>query len=257
MSPTRVLAVAANSFMEVVRERLLYLAAIFALLLLGAMALLPKIALGTSEKILIDLGLGAIGLLAALVATFVGTSLLNKEIERRTILVLVPKPVSRTELIVGKHLGLWAVTSTIVALMAAFHLAALGISGYSFPAGAMALSLLFLSLELALLMAAAILFGSFTNSILAMLLSLGIYVMGHLSGDLLELGKLSESPALERATRWLYYILPDLERLNFRNEAAYGLLPSPPELFGSALYGVVYVVLLLALAAAIFERRQF
>ena len=155
MSPARVLAVAANSFMEVIRERLLYLAAIFALLLLGAMQLLPKIALGTSEKILIDLGLGAIGLLAALVAVFVGTSLLNKEIEKRTILVLVPKPVSRTELIVGKHLGLWAVTSVMVALMATFHLAALGIGGYSFPAGAMVLSLGFLLLELALLVAVA------------------------------------------------------------------------------------------------------
>ncbi len=243
--------------MEVIRERLLYLVAAFALLLLGALQLISKISLGLDEKIAIDLGLGAIGLLSTLVAVFVGTGLLNKEIEKRTILILVPKPVSRPELIVGKHLGLWAVTSAMVALMGAAHFAILSLSNYSFPAGAMSLALVFLSLELALLVAAAMLFGSFTNSILAMLLSFGVYVMGHLSRDLLELGELSENPGIERATRWLYYILPDLERFNFRNDAAYGLLPTSPELLGSALYGGVYIILLLALAAAVFQRRQF
>ena len=257
MSVMRIFAVAANSFMEVIRDRLLYIAAVFALLLLGAMQLLPKISLGASEKILLDFGLGAIAILATLVAIFVGTSLLNKEIEKRTVLVLIPKPISRPELIIGKHLGLWWVTGLMVVLMAVFHVVALQLTGQSVPLGAIAIAVAFLLLELGLLMAVALLFGSFTNSILAMLLSFGVYVMGHLSEDLLELGELSNSEALARTTRWLYFVLPDLERLNFRNEAIYDLLPPAPELLGTALYGGVYVVALLAIATAIFQRRQF
>ncbi|MEO0949217.1 MAG: ABC transporter permease [Cyanobacteria bacterium J06641_5] len=252
-----IFAVAANSFMEVIRERLLYLAAFFALLLLGAMQLLPKISLGTSEKILLDLGLGAIAILATLVAIFVGTSLLNKEIERRTVLVLIPKPITRSELILGKHFGLWWVTSLMVILMSVFHVVALQLTGQVIPLGAIAISVAFLLLELGLLMAVALLFGSFTNSILAMLLSFGVYVMGHLSEDLLELGELSKSESLAQTTRWLYFVLPDLERLNFRNEAIYDLLPPAPELWATALYGGVYIVVLLAIATTIFQRRQF
>jgi len=44
-------------------------------------------------------------LLGLIVAVFVGTGLVNKEIEKRTVLVLIAKPISRVEFITGKHLG--------------------------------------------------------------------------------------------------------------------------------------------------------
>jgi hypothetical protein len=47
--------------------------------------------------------------------------------------------------------------------------------------------------------------------------------MGHLTQDLVALGELSENPALQRVTNGLFLVLPDLERLNLRNEAIYGM----------------------------------
>ena len=77
------------------------------------------------------------------------------------------------------------------------------------------------------------------------------------SRDLVELGKLSQNENVEFFTQTLSLIVPDLERLNLRNEAVYGLLPDPGQLFAHALYGIFYIGLVLAIAIAIFSRREF
>jgi len=253
----RVGAIAANGFREVIRDRILYFIGFFALLMVIALRLLPQISVGADEKILLDLSLGGIGLLSAVVAIFVGTGLINKEIEKRTVLVLIPKPITRAELMIGKHLGLSAVLVVLVAVMGVIGFGLLSLNGISYPHGAIALSLLYLVIELSLLVAVALLFGVFTSSILATLLSFGVYLVGHFSRDLLELGNLSDNASVKTFTQTLYLILPDLSRLNFRNEAVYGLLPNVGDLLSNALYGILYTILLLAVATLIFSRRQF
>ena len=55
----------------------------------------------------------------------------------------------------------------------------------------------------------------------------------------------------------LYTILPDLSRLNFRNDVVYGVIPDANTLIFSAIYGIVYVILLQAIAIFVLSRRQF
>ncbi|MEC4983571.1 MAG: ABC transporter permease [Oscillatoria sp. PMC 1068.18] len=257
MNIVRIWAIATNGFQETIRDRVLYLIGFFALLLAIALRLLPEIAATTENKIFLDLGLAAIALLSAVVAIFVGTGLINKEIEKRTVLVLIPKPISRAEFIIGKHLGLAGVLVVLVTVMTLIYFGLLVWGQITFPLGSIVVSMVYLFLELILLVAAAIVFGVFTSSLLATLLTFGIYLMGHFSRDLVELGNLSENESIQFFTSGLYLVLPDLSRLNLRNEAVYGLLPPVPDLLGDALYGLVYTVVLLAIAIVIFSRRQF
>ncbi|MGG6239842.1 ABC transporter permease [Nodosilinea sp. AN01ver1] len=256
---SRVGVIARTVFLEVIRDRILYLVALFALVMVIARVLLPDISAGAENKILLDLGLAAIHLLSVVVAVFVGTGLINKEIEKRTVLVLIAKPVSRAEFIVGKHLGLTAVLAVLIAALGLIFVVVLGVSGVPFSLSSIGLALLFMALEAALLVAVAIVFGVFTSSLLATLLTFAVYLMGHLSQDMVAFGELSENPAVQRLTNALYLVLPDLERLNLRNAAAYGmeLLPSAAALGGHALYGLLYTALLLAVAILVFSRRQF
>ncbi|HEY9635368.1 MAG TPA: ABC transporter permease [Coleofasciculaceae cyanobacterium] len=257
MSFSRIWAIASNGFREVIRDRVLYLIGFFALLLVIALRLLPEVAATTENKILIDFGLGAINLLSVVVAVFVGTSLINKEIEKRTVLALIPKPVSRAEFIIGKHLGLSGVLAVLVIAMTAVYLILLSFSRIEYPFGTILVSTLYMFLELCLITAVALMFGVFTSSLLATLLTLGVYLMGNLSPDLLKLGNLSRNSNIQTLTQWLYLVLPDLSRFNFKNEAVYGLLPSPQTLLGNAIYGLFYTMLLLAIAILIFSRREF
>ena len=257
MNLFRIWAIAANGFREVIRDRILYVIGFFAIFLALALRLLPEISVGADGKIFLDLGLAATSLLGAIVAIFVGTGLINKEIEKKTVLVLIPKPISRTEFIVGKHLGLSAVLAAMIAIMTVIYLAMLYWAKIPFSLSSILLSQAFLFLELAVLTAVAILFGVFTSSILATLFSFGIYFMGHISKDLLKLGAITKNDNIETLTKSLYLVLPNLERFNLKNDAVYGLLPASSELFSTLLYGILYIILLLTIANLIFARRQF
>ena len=257
MNLIRVFTIANNGFKEVIRDRILYFIGFFSLLLILAQRIIPEIAAGTHEKILLDFGIGAIAILSIIVAIFVGTALINKEIEKRTLLMLIPKPISRAELILGKHLGLTGVLGVMIAIMMAIYLVMLSVSEISYPTQALIVSGVYLLIELALIVAVAILFGVFTSSILATLLSFGVYLMGHFSEDLVELGKLSKNANIESLTTSLYLVLPNLSRLNLKNDAVYGQLPTSGELISHALYGLLYTSLVLIISIMIFAQKEF
>lgn len=257
MNIGRILVITANVFREVIRDRVLYLVGLFALLLAASVRLLPEVSAGTEHKILLDVGLAAMSLLGLVIAVFVGTGLINKEIEKRTVLVLMAKPISRTEFVVGKHLGLSAVLVVLVSIMTGLYLGVLSLSQVPHPTVNILISSGFLFLQLALMTAVAIVFGVFTSSLLATLLTFGVYLMGSFSTNLVALGAQTKNPALEQLTRNLYLVLPDLSRLDLKNQAVYGQLPSSDVLLTNAAYGLLYIVVLLAIATLIFSQREF
>lgn len=259
MNPKRVFVIAVNVFREVIRDRALYIILLFALLLVAASFLLPEIAAGTDGKVLLDLGLGAIEILGLVVAVFVGTGLVNKEIEKRTVLVLMAKPISRAEFIFGKHLGLTAVIAVLVAAMTLINLLVLSWRQVSYSFSSVLLSSFYQIFELSLIAATAILFGVFTSSLLAALLTFAVYLMGNITRDLIAFSRLSENPQLQQLMQGLYLLLPDLSRLDLKNQAVYGLqvLPGAIDLIGSALYALIYIIVLLIIASTVFAKRQF
>lgn len=257
MNIKRIWAIATNCFLEVIRDRILYFLGFYALLFGLAVRVLPDVSATAGNKIVVDFGLGMIGILSVLVAIFVGTGLVNKEIEKRTILVLIPKPISRAELIIGKHLGLSAVIAVMLVAMTGIYFAFLAATQIPLPTVPILISILYLFIELMLVIAVAIAFGVFTSSLLATLFSFGMYLMGNFSTDLVKLGEVSKNANVQWLAENVYTVLPDLSRLNFRNEVVYGVIPDSNILLSSAVYGIVYIILLQAIAIFVFSRRQF
>lgn len=103
-----ILAIARNSLVESIRQP------VFAVLLLaGMLALALNVALAAftledDNKLLVDLGLSTLFLCGLLLAAFTATSVLTREIENRTVVTVVSKPVPRPAVIVGKYLGVAA-----------------------------------------------------------------------------------------------------------------------------------------------------
>lgn len=257
MNLRRVITIAINVFWEVIRDRVLYLVGIFAIIMGAAIRFIPELAASTEQKIILDIGIALIGLLGLLVTVFIGTGLVNKEIEKRTVYVLISKPISRSELILGKYLGLSSVLGVLVFLMMIIYLAFLTLSRISYPALSLWIAGGFIWIELSLLTAVSILFGVFTSSLLAAMLTFSVYIMGHASRDLVTLGKLTKNPTIEAFMMNLYLVLPDLQRLNLKNDAVYGQIPSLPDLLSNGGYAIIYMILLLSLASLIFSRREF
>lgn len=255
----RVFVIAKNVFQEMVRDRILYIIGFYALTLAIGLRVLPEFAAATEDKMFLDFGLAIMTVVTLIVAIFVGTGLVNKEIDKRTILVLIAKPVSRSEIISGKFLGLSTVLAVLVAAMTVIYLGFLQIGNIPHSVLSIVIAGGFLILQLSLITAVAITFGVFTSSLLAVTLTFAVYLMGNITPDLVNLGRLSKSPVIERVTQGLYLILPDLSRLDFKNDAVYGLraLPDATALTTNVVYGLFYSFMLLAIANVVFSRREF
>jgi len=255
----RIWTIARNVFLEVIRDRILYVVGVFGIIMVMAITLLPEVAAGTEDKLIVDTGLAAINVLSLFVVVFIGTGLINKEIEKKTVLVLIAKPVSRAEFILGKHLGLSLVMLVLIGSLTALMLGLLSFSEIPYQLGLMLLATLFMFLEMVLLIAAAMMFGVITSTVLATLMTLAIFAVGHETRNILALDKIAESENFSRIAEGLFLVLPDLERLNLKNEIANGFVapPSGGGLLENAAYGLIYTALLLTVTVAVFERRQF
>jgi Cu-processing system permease protein len=257
MNIVRVWAIGTNVFREVFRERVLYVAALFGVALVIAVLLLNEVSGGAEGKISLDAGLAGISLLGLTVAAFMGAGLINKEIEKKTALVLIAKPMSRSEFIVGKHLGLTSILGVLVVLMNLMLFGVMTWRGIPFSWTSLSVSGLYLILELSLMTAVALLFGVFTSSLIATVLTFAVYLMGRSSQNLVTLSQSIKTESVKSIVKGIYLIFPDLSRLNLKDQAVYGILPDAGTLTLNAGYGILYIVLLLAIASLIFSRREF
>ena len=107
------------------------------------------------------------------------------------------------------------------------------------------------------MVAIAIFFSSFTTPMLSALFAGGFWLVGNLTRDLREIGSGSELAAVREVTAWLYRLLPDLASFDLTLEAAHGLPITAADVWLPLLYGVCYAAVVLVLAVAIFERRDF
>ncbi|NET71807.1 MAG: ABC transporter permease subunit [Sphaerospermopsis sp. SIO1G2] len=259
MNPSRTLTLAKNVFQEVIRDRILYIIGFYAIILAIANRAIFEFASTTQDKIFLDFCLATMNAIGLIIAIFIGTGLVNKEIEKRTILMLIAKPISRGELITSKYLGLSGVLGVLLLAMTVIALIFLQISQMSYPFTSVLIAIIFIFLQLTLITAVAITLGVFTSSLIATALTFAVYLMGNITQDLVALGRLTENPAVERFTQFLYLIIPDLSRLDLKNDAIYGIqaIPDPLTLFGHGVYGIFYSMMLLAIAILIFLKKEF
>jgi ABC-type transport system involved in multi-copper enzyme maturation permease subunit len=252
---SNVVVLAWNTVRELVRSKLLYNLFIFAALLIASSMFVAQLTIGQWDRIILDQGLAAIEVVGALVAILIGVNLVAGEIERKTIFPTLAKPISRSAFLLGRYAGLLAVLAVNVVVMltllsAVLHLAGYGLSRTALEAGVL------IGVELALLAAVAALFSSFSTPILAAGFSIAFFLIGHLLGDLRAFGERSKSGLTRTLTGFFYRLLPDLELLNLKSQAASQIAVDHRFVLRSGAYGLAYAAALLVLAALIFRRRD-
>ncbi len=103
---SHILPIAINTFREAVRNRVLYVLLFFSVLILLGAWVASTLSIEAPERIVRDLGVGAINIISGLIAVFVGIGLVYNDLDKKTIYTIVSKPISRWHFIAGKYLGL-------------------------------------------------------------------------------------------------------------------------------------------------------
>ena len=250
---SRVAAIARWTTVEMLRERILYVVLLFAALLVASSSVLTSLAPGAQRKVVVDFGLAAIDLLGVLVILLSGSTLVRREMERRSLDILLSKPLTRLEYLLGKCLGLLATLVVLMAAMTGILILSLEAGGVGWQARYFA-AILGSGLSMMVMASIAVLFSTFTSPTLAALATLALFVAGNLSGGMLRLVHTGTGGGLLEAAS---LAVPSLGLFNLRGEVVHGV-PVPPERFiVSVAYALAYATTALTLAAWIFHRRDF
>ncbi len=250
--------VALNTFREAVRDRVLYNLVFFALLMMAAAVAVGQISIGIEETVIVSLGLSAISVIGLLISIFIGVALVSKEMDKRTLYALLAKPVRRWEFVLGKFGGLVLTLAVNTAAMALGLLLVMLYVKHSLERGdtAVLVAVYFIWLKLALVVALALMFSCFTTPLLAILFTVGLYIVGLYVQELRNLPVEVMSPAMAAFTKWLSYMLPNFENFNVMAMAAHQRAVPGALILQNTLYAVIYCAIVLTAAAAVFSRRN-
>jgi ABC-type transport system involved in multi-copper enzyme maturation permease subunit len=249
----KILAITGVTVREALSRKVQVNLLFFGLLLVLASFLASALTIGEQHRIIADLGLSAMAFVSTLMAAFLGAGLIAGDLERRVIYTVVAKPVSRSDYLIGRYLGLAAALVMNLLAMAVL-LAALLVAeaGSSAPLdAALGAAVLMLCAQTLVVAAVATMFSSFTSTTLAAIFTLSIAIAGHLTNDMRALWK-----GWAWLPRILWYAIPNLGSLTL-NEAVIYRAHVGPSVLLPALYALCYSAAALALGAAIFERRDF
>jgi ABC-type transport system involved in multi-copper enzyme maturation permease subunit len=250
------LAIAVNTFRETIRDRVLAVIVVFALLMIVGGLWLGSISLGEQGRMMTDFGLVAVSAFGLIVAVFVAAGLVRKEMEKRTVYVLFSKPVSRGTFIAGKFLGLCVTMAIVLAGMGVFLFVLVWLVGRH-PSGYLLLAVLLIYVQLLAIMAVTIFFSTMGSAILASVLGICVYVAGQLSHNVLSLAKLGHS-GLTTALSWVVYVLiPNFSAIDVKAGAVGEQTTAWGQVLLWTAYLLAYVVVVLALATLVFRRKEF
>lgn len=257
-----ILIIAQNTFRESVRDKVLYNLLFFALLLVATSLIIAEISLNLEQLVIARMGLSVMLFFGTLISIFIGTGLVYKEIDKRTIYAMLAKPIRRSEFILGKFLGLGLTILVNCVAMLTGIIIALTYLSYSkqglikIPWAIFSASYL-IYLELLIIVAFSLLFSSFSTPALSMVFSIIIYIIGSSSRDLILFANSITSQIFKSLFIGLYYILPNLFNFNYISYVARGGIIPLRDIGTTTLYAIIYIGILLIATIIVFEKRNF
>ena len=215
----------------------------------------------------LTLSLSLISFILLLLAVFLGGTSLWRDIERRYTFSVLGLPLSRQSYMIGRFGGvalfvlLAAVVLGIAAFAVVFYSTTLYPSERPIIWSNMAICILFDALKYILLIAVAFLLSTVSTSFfLPVFGAIATFLAGGVTQQVYEFVNSpvakTLSPLVKQLATGLYYILPNFGAFDLKVNAIYGLPIPSNGLFFTAAYFMVYVGLLLSVAAAIFARRE-
>jgi ABC-type transport system involved in multi-copper enzyme maturation permease subunit len=271
--------VASATFFEARRRRFTNVILIFAVILIGLSSFFASLSPSAELNMFLDVGLGAIRLCGMLIAVFMGSRLIADELDKKTADVILAKPVRRSDFVIGKFLGAWVTILVFLVIMSIAFLIVYELKAPMLVKKAQAIGLplsleetranvmkaeFLILFEMMVLSSIAITVSTVASWIFAAVFALTTYFAGQLASYFHHMAtfsdahvKLDTSP-VTRAFAWLMYrLIPHFEHFDIREK----ILTHDPvnwDMLGmTAGHGVLYALVLVALACVFFSYREF
>ncbi len=251
----KILTIAHYSFVEIYKSRVIFNIFFLGLGILVLSYLATEFTFGVPQKVAIDIGLGALSLSAVAIAIFMGAGLISKEIENRTVYMVLVRPLKRYSFLVGKILGMLGILALNIIILGALSIAAFLFLGGEFSS-LIIWSIVFSFFEASIVLLIVVFFSLVTNAVMSIIYTLAIYMAGHAVSGIQESLFVQHNEYFKSVLSIYHYIFPNFSKLNLKDYVVYQQTVDTNLLFHSLSYGMIYLITLLIICAVIFERKN-
>ena len=251
-------SIAAMTFQEAVRNRLLLVTLAFAAILTALSISAGSVSMGHQGRLIMDVGLAAASMMGSIIAIALTVIAFGSEGKNKTAYTLLTRPISRWAYILGKYLGLVATMELVVMLMLGATALAISLYGEEIPVAFWGSAWLTL-IEMWVVVAVALFFSTVGVPVLAAIYTTGLLLAGNLAGDILHLAEraeLKEEQGTANILHGIYQFIPDLADLSLRAEASNNLGIPEGFILAGTVYGLAYASVAILGAMWVFTRKK-
>ncbi len=256
-------AVGRVTFFEILRDRILYSIGLVALVLLGITFIASQLSSLETARIVTDVGLSAVSIACSLIGIYSGSTVLNREFERRTAYVALSRPISRAQFVCGKYAGValalalnWALLCVTFFLMILLFADSGGAGLLAQASSTLGLALLFVLLQALVLAALSLAISTYSSTLVSAMVSSGFFLVGINLSQLRMLAGRSESGVVRELISALTRILPDFEHFNLGLKVTYGLPVPASYACASFAYAICVTGVALGAAALLIRTKE-
>lgn len=243
------------TFLEILKSKILINVVLLGFGLALVCYLASTFTYGVPQRVALDFGLGVISLSSVAMAIFMGVGLISKEIENRTVHMVLARPLSRFSFLLGRVLGMSGILALNILILGVMSLAIYKFMGGEFdPLIYWAFG--FTVLEAFMVLLVVVLFSLLTNPILSVIFTICTFIAGHAISETALISFTKASVVLDLLMKFFSVIIPNFYKLNLKDYVLYQQTLPDGFLFGALFYGVIYSLFVILLSGFIFSRKS-
>lgn len=255
MTLGKIFVIAKTTFTEIWKSKILVNVFFIGLAMMVITYVATEFTYGVPERVALDFGLGMLSLSSLGISLFLGVGLLSKEIDSRTVYMVISRPVPRYAFILGKILGLMGIQIVNVLLLSMMTISATVLLGGQVTE-LLIWAICFTLIESLMLLLLVVLISLLANTVLSVLLSVVLLLLGHVIRETQDISFVATNPVLVKILDFYHFALPAFYKLNLKSEVIYKSKITSNYLFMSGGYGILYSSFLLLMIVYFFNKKN-
>ncbi|MFN8944071.1 MAG: ABC transporter permease [Pseudobdellovibrionaceae bacterium] len=249
----KMLIIAQTTLLELFRDRFFYVMFFVGIFVILLSLLFGAMSFDERNKMIVDFGYGAVQISVLVLGLVLGSSIIAKEVERQTCLLILARPVSRWQFLMGKYFGILAVFFVNILVLNFVILFLVGDWSKMIHSFVICLSLF---LECSTVLSFVFLMSMFVRPVIAMLGGFSLFLIGHWLPDMQYFAKKSQNVEFQAIADALMWVVPQFFQFNWKNYFFFLDDFKSSDVYLMTLHCVSWSSIALLLATILFRRKD-
>lgn len=238
---------------EWIRLKFFHIVVFISLLFIGFSYLLSTLTFSVQERLLFDFGLAGLELGLLFISAMIGSYAIHREMERKTLFVLLVRPIPRWNLILGFFGAIFILL--MIFLLGFSSSLFLTANNWDFLNGFL-ISISSCFMKSLVLSSFALAMGLLVRPILSLVMTFSYWVLCYSIPDIQFFTKKLESPTLDQIIKIADILIPQFYRINWKSYYFVSHPASYSELGWAIFYCLGWTTFWLFVASLVFRRKE-